>query len=299
MDAKEITFSDQTVRNEYERWMVIIGEDPYEGTHTLGIHTVLRAHFLIVDFFSDGSGSEPVGGVGPKSVELLHSAVYRQFVGYDGRDKWPKPLEKCATLLYGVAKDHAFHDANKRTAMLCALYFLSSKCSRTPSISDREIEDFLVEVSNDQLDKYARYNALAKAGPDAEVQFIADWLRRNTREIDKRVFSVTYHQLNGILHRFKFGLENPKGNHIDVVKYSESRGLLGLGRPVTITKRISSMGFPGWKSQVSKVDLRKVRESTRLTPERGVDSQSFFNGVDPLYFLINRYADPLRRLAYR
>ncbi len=109
------------LRTEYERWTRLIGDDdPYLGPWCVGIHDVLRAHFLIIEHFWENEG-EGVGGVGPKDLNLLHSALSRQSVGYGGRQKWDERLQVCATLFYGLVLDHAFHDANKRTAFLVAL----------------------------------------------------------------------------------------------------------------------------------------------------------------------------------
>ena len=49
------------IKIEYERWHKEIGEhDPYLTTHTIGIHDVLRAHFLLVDHFYNAN--EGLGG---------------------------------------------------------------------------------------------------------------------------------------------------------------------------------------------------------------------------------------------
>src|SRR5690349_4043586 len=117
-------FLHESVHGEYVRWTKLVGNnDPYESQRTIGLQDVIRAHFLIIDFFLEKDYG--VGGVGPRSLDLLHSAIYRQFISYGGREKWPGDLDKCATLLFGLVKDHPFHDANKRTALLVALYQLS------------------------------------------------------------------------------------------------------------------------------------------------------------------------------
>ena len=99
----EVIFTSNAVRDEYVRWHKHFGEnDPYDKSDTVGILDVLRAHFLIADyFFEQGNG---MGGIGLKSPELLHSAVYRQFVSFSGRDKWPDPYKKAATLVFGIIK---------------------------------------------------------------------------------------------------------------------------------------------------------------------------------------------------
>jgi hypothetical protein len=35
-----------------------------------------------------------IGGVGPRDLNLLHSAIYRQFISYGGKEKWLGPYEK-------------------------------------------------------------------------------------------------------------------------------------------------------------------------------------------------------------
>lgn len=291
-------FLHSDIEREYLRWVSLVGsDDPYATRNTVGLHEVLRAHFLIVDFFVEQDYG--VGGVGPKSVDLLHSSIYRQFVSFGGKDKWPGVYEKCATLLFGLVKDHPFHDANKRTAFLVSLYQLD-RLNRTPRVSQRDFEDFIVEVADNRLAKYARYRDLAREEEDAEILFIADFLKRNTREIDKRAYTVTYHELNQILKRYGFEMVNQHKNFIDIVRVEHKPKYLGIVGP-TVRKEyhLAQIGFPGWKKQIGKGALKTVREATGLTAQRGYDSQTFFQGADPLHTLIDMYSDPLRRLADR
>lgn len=287
------------IQEEYLRWVHILGpEDPYHGDLTLGIHDVLRAHFLIVDtFYIEGKG---LGGIGPKSMDLLHSALHRQFTGYDGQVKWKTEFEVCATLMFGLIKDHPFHDANKRTAFLSSLYFLHRQ-GRCPSGSQREFEDFAVDIAEGTLSRHKRFKELQGKGvDDLEVRFIADFLKRNTREIDKRAYSVTYHQMNAILGRFGFALHNPHGNFIDVVQLKERRPILGLfGKKRTVYYKLADIGFPNWKAQMGKGAIKTIRTATQLDERHGVDSQAFFYGVDTIPSLINEYYGPLMRLANR
>lgn len=289
----------EPVQKEYERWLNEVGdEDPYVSDDTIGIQEVLRAHFLIADYFyAEGEG---IGGIGPKNMELLHSALYRQFVGFDGKYKWTSPFDKCATLMYGLIKDHAFYDANKRTAFLVSLYLMQKK-NRCPYVPQKEFEDFTVEIADNRLGKYRRYADMKKKGiEDAEVLFISDFLKRKTRNVDRRYYSVTYRELNKLLNRFEFGLSNPKKNFIDVVRYEKRRKYLGIaGRHETNEVKLAQIGFPGWKSQVGKGAINTVRNVTELIAENGVDSETFFHGSDTMESLIDRYHAPLRRLADR
>jgi death-on-curing family protein len=161
------------VESEYQR--VLMGMHNFSDhvvPHSLSIREVLRAHFLIVNhFYLEGEG---LGGFGPRDFGLLHSAVNRQYVSFGNKSKWTDGFDICATLFYGLIKNHAFHDANKRTAFLSALFQLD-KFGWCPSINEKAFEDFTVEVADNALDKYARYNELKKirrSRPRGEVYFL-------------------------------------------------------------------------------------------------------------------------------
>lgn len=293
----EILIENETVKKEFERCCARFGEyDPYTAKGNIGIVDVLRAHFLIADyFFGQGNG---MGGIGPRDENLLHSAVYRQFTGFDGKDKWETSYERCATLVFGLVKDHPFHDANKRTALLVLLYFLN-KTNRTPTVSQKELENFIVDIAENRLRQYRRLQALELKSDDPEVHFIADYLRRNSRLQDKRYYLITYRELDTRLRDFGYCLNAPSNNYIDVCRIETTRGLLGLGKRRTVFIKVAQIGFPGWKRQISRNAISTVRRETGLTPEKGVDSQTFYKGTDPLHSLIAEYSAPLERLAFR
>lgn len=284
------------IKKEYERWVAQIDDvDPYAGANSIGIHDVLRAHFLVADYFY--KENEGIGGIGPKNLDLLHSALYRQFIGFGGVTKWTYKFDVCATLFYGLIKNHPFHDANKRTAFLVCLYHLQ-KIGRCANAPQKEFENLTVDIAENQLLKYPRYKRLNKRRKkNPEILFISDFLKRKTRNIDKRFYSITYNQLQTILKGYGFSLSNPHGNCIDIVMFVKKRSFLGLGEKKTYEQKIGQIGFPGWKSQVGKGAINTVRKVTRLLPEKGFDSQSFFKGADPMQALVDEYRGPLERLA--
>ena len=70
-----IAFHNQIVASEYARWGKSIGAyDPYLTKWTIGLHEVLQAHFLLVDFFHDVG--EGIGG----AVELMRCSVYNAWL---------------------------------------------------------------------------------------------------------------------------------------------------------------------------------------------------------------------------
>src|SRR6476469_4951029 len=175
----------QDIHSEYSRWMAQLGPDQPSSQFAVACSQVLKAHFLVVDFFADSD--KGIGGVGPRSVHLLQSAVGRQHVGFGATRKWKDLFEVTATLFYGIIKDHPFHDANKRTALLTALYQLDEG-KRTPSVAQTELDALAVRVAGNRLDLYRAYEGFA-GREDCDVRFIARQLRRMTREVDNRHYS--------------------------------------------------------------------------------------------------------------
>lgn len=284
------------IRSEHDRWIMELckdGDDPYLGDTTIGLREVLNAHFLLAEFFS--STGEGLGGLGPKEPNLLHSALSRQFTAFGNRQRWNSPIEICATLMFGLIKNHPFHDANKRTAFLVSILHLQ-KIKRTPIIDHLIYEDFTVDIADDKLNKYKAFQRFSHLPcPDREIQTIAHFIKRSSRQIDLRIKTITYHQFDTLLRSYGLRLEHPLKNHIDVVRFLDQRDLTPLSDP----QRIEHIGFHGWTREVSIKDIHKVRSAAKLDIEHGYDSQAFFNGVDTPWTLIKKYKEPLRRLAFR
>lgn len=285
------------IEAEYNRVLRRLPDDgESSGILALGVRDVLRAHFLIANhFYLEERG---LGGIGPRDTDLLYSAVHRQHVAFGKIAKWTDKFDVCATLFYGLIKNHPFYDANKRTAFLSVLYQMY-RMGWCPSVPEKQFEDFTVEIADDKLRRYARYKEMVAAGdPDAAVHFISYYLRKNTRKIDKNVHSITYRELQAILNKYNFFLLNPQGNYINIVRFERRKSLFGL-REREIQTHVGQIGFPRWSAQVGKGALKTVREVTGLDQKHGVDSAAFFRGLDPMQTLIASYHEPLMRLAER
>lgn len=285
-------FDNPQIAQEYARWIREAGPDHYEGADRVGLHEVLRAHFTILDYFALGRG-DGVGGAGPRDLNLLHSAVSRQQVSFGEMVKYRDRFEIVGTLFYGLIQNHPFHDANKRTALLVALRHLL-KIGRVPHVRQHELELLALRTASHSLPEYVSYEKYAKA-EDPDVAFLAGYLRRITRDVDTHNYAITFQQLDTTLGRFGFQLDNPHGNHIDIVRFVEERRL--FGRKKIVRKFVCQVGFPGMKAQVGTAALRTIRRQTALTPEYGIDAQVFFKDADPLPGLVAQYDAPLRRLA--
>jgi death-on-curing protein len=227
---------------------------------------------------------------------LLESAVARQqYAGYHGRRQPRDIFSVAATLFFGLIKNHPFHDANKRTALLTVLFQLY-KHNRVATESQTEFERLTIAVAENSLDTYPGFRDIRKED-GAELRFIASHLRRLSRKLDPTQLQVSFRQLSQILSRHGFSLANPRDNRIDVVRQVERRsGIFGLRRTLVI-ERVTSIGFRDWGTHVSPRDLRTTRQATGLTYERGFDAHALTKGLDPMETLLAAYVDPLRRLA--
>ncbi|MGP7818051.1 type II toxin-antitoxin system death-on-curing family toxin [Niallia sp. 01092] len=89
----------------------------------------------------------PKEQIGVKDPGLLDSAINRPKQSVFGRDAYPSIYEKAAALFESIAKNHAFHNANKRTSLAALIVFLKINHYRWTMGIDEE-QDFTVDVVN-------------------------------------------------------------------------------------------------------------------------------------------------------
>lgn len=267
------------------------------------IEDALKAHVLLIDSFREGK-VEGVGGIGPRNMGLLASAIDRQYVGLGNVRKWGDIYHWTATAFFGMVKNHPFHDGNKRTGLLLALWQLY-RARRTPNVPEYNFERLAVATAagnHDEVDE-RRFASFTKkhSRPDADIYYIADRFRKWTRDEDKEYYVVSFAELDRLLRKFGFRLGEPYNNYIDVIR-SETKhrfeiGRLKIGRKIQVETKVLNIGFPSWKKEVGASTIAKVRRATELVPENGVDSKVFFKDFNPMQSLIDVYYEPLRRLA--
>lgn len=265
----------------------------YRTEFSVSLSEVLDAHFIIADIFYElGDG---IGGVGPKNINLLSSACFRQYCGYGNYSKWDNKFECCATLFFGLIKDHPFHDANKRTALLVLLFHID-KLGFVPTLTQKQLENFAVKVADNDLRSYPEYKKFKKKNPkDTEVKFIAYFLKRSTRKRDKAHYTITFKQLKKILNRFNYDIEPAGKGHANIIKLPSFSRWWGQRQGT----KVAQIGFPRWTAQVNREALKTVRKKCKLSHDYGVDSKTFFKGEEVLHCLAAKYRKPLQRLADR
>lgn len=287
-------FKHKQINKHYERSVQSIPEadKEYPGCVISPID-VLDAHYHIVDHFlgKEVEAEKKVGGIGPKDINMLCSAVARQCWVQDSDNIF----DSCATLLYGLIKDHPFHDCNKRTAILTAFYFLKAK-GRIPSAAHSKFEKLTLNIADKKLKNYKRFSKMLKKD-DGELKVISAFLKRETRVIEYDKPRITFRELRRILTANGFELDNPNKGYIDVYENQTKKSLMGIGRPKTEKVRICRMGYQGESKEVDTGGLKRIREKTGLTLAEGYDSAAFFRGAESLPSLIDEYSEMLNRLA--
>ena len=280
--------------NNYEHWqneLCSYNENSVE--FSLSLDDVLRAHYLLCDFFL--REGEAIASPGPRDKTLLLSALDRQSVGFNMKLKWQDLYHVAATLFFGIVKNHPFHDGNKRTALLAALHQLQRN-GRIASASKREFENLSVRTAAGRLSDYPAFRDLRSKG-DAEIRTIAHFFRKNTRKVERNYVRVTYNQLTQILRGYNFEIRGPDANCIDIIKKIPTTKWYG---GVTIKEQlIIQIGCPRMTAQINPKALKSVLKACGLTADDGYDSQVVFGDADPLDSLIGEFQDPLRRLKDR
>ncbi len=276
------------LKDDYE---FIVREFSPEDNHSEGRISeldVLKAHYVLSDFFLKHGEAVRYGVL---NYPMLSSAVGRQDVEFDGHKKWTDQFHKMATLVYGLTKDHAFQDGNKRTALLALLLQLN-QFKRELAVDKSFLENLIVNIASGNLEFYKEYKQY-RDSDDPEIEVIAHKLRNWTRARDTRLYTITYSDLNTSLHRFGVTLEEPKGNSIGVYIERDTKTFFVSKKKKV---RVCLIGFPGWKKQICDKDLKDLLRTTGLTPDNWVDSAVLFKGETPIYELIREYRGPLERL---
>lgn len=259
-----------------------------EGVENLSVNDVLKAHYYICDHFETENGTTSLFGV--KNLNLLLSAIDRQYTSYSGVIKWKNKFEIFASVFFGLVKNHSFHDGNKRTSILSLIFQLTAN-RKYLTCSQKDLEKLTLNVAESNYENY-KFREKYKNEPDEIILVIADFLRRNTRSMEKDYHAMTYAEFNAKLKPYGFYLDNINGGFISVCK-KEKHGIFGRKER---TVNLLQIGFPGWKRQMGMKAIKETLKVCDLTAERGVDSKTFYAGNEPIYKLIEEYSPLLDRL---
>ena len=92
---------------------------------------------------------ETDGCDGIRDIGLLESALESPFQTYAGEELYPSIQAKAARLCYGLVKNHAMVDGNKRIGAHTMLVFLAINGYEL-SYTQNELSDLILDVASDK-----------------------------------------------------------------------------------------------------------------------------------------------------
>ena len=273
---------------EYEYYSGQISDIPEIKPPLINISDTLKAYFILADYFTDESSDNVESMlIGVRDVGLLSSAISRQIVTFGNKAKYTDHIDICATLFYGLVKNHSFSDGNKRTALLILLYQLSM-FGYVPDAQQKEFEKLVVAVAANTLDsQYEHIFNKVKKSDDPLVATISKVLRRNVKKKDH-----TYH-IRPTMKEFCDALEK-QGVKCEV-NGTKLHFETSVKKGIFKKKECYSVSFSGWTRTVGAGVARSVLENMHLYNQYA-SYADFMDGKEPMYQIVNEYSGPLRRL---
>ena len=263
---------------------------------------VIELHEILSEHSELDQIQEKIYPKGVKDEIMLQSAVARQKVGFSKWLKYETIFKSSATLVFGLVKNHAFHNGNKRVSFLSLLYHLFHN-------------DFVLKGDLDPNKLYKLLIAIAENKNPYEIHSIfGETLKKkdfgNVDEEDLLIYTIAKFiksfsiQKNSQIKRFislkdlkeilkLAGLEiEVKGNSIEIYKLSSSIFSFSAKKKNRKTYTISTN-----KNEVSYKIINSIRRDYGLTKVQGVDYTSFLNAKDFLDEEIKNYKTLIYRLA--
>jgi death on curing protein len=109
------------------------------------------------------------GSHGVRDTGLLVSLTERPKSSFGGKEVYSDLFQKAAVCLESLIRYHVFIDGNKRTAFVGASRFLFLNGFEF-TVSNKEAEDYVLKVAIERYD----------------IEQIAEWLKANSRRVDKQ-----------------------------------------------------------------------------------------------------------------
>lgn len=277
----------QDLLEEYQFWEKKLTEfDKQNFPGFISTNEVLKGYYILIDYFRN-QGEKLSYGI--KDFSLIGSAVGRQFTSWNGKPKWPDKYHIAASLFFGLNKNHAFNDGNKRTSLLILLYFWVKNNFMFVDNSGKEFESLALRTASNELSKYSFYEKY-KNDSDMEIHIISHVIKKLIRKADKSYSSLTYQEFFQKLHRYGF-LYEISSTYANVYKIETH---LFSKKPQKIL--LKQIGCPGLKRQINIKAAKSVLKACNITYENGYDFKSFLEGNESIYKIISDFEAPLRRL---
>ncbi|MFE3626968.1 type II toxin-antitoxin system death-on-curing family toxin [Streptomyces goshikiensis] len=225
-------------------------------------------------------GSKDFGGQRPIDPNKLASAVERQNTGMSDtngifRQKYERPHEKVATLFYGIAKNHAFENGNKRTALVCSLVSLERNGFDLCNTSEEE----LYEMATTVVAGTFPINKSDERDADSEVKALGSWFRSRILRQSFGDHVTSFRDLRKVLTAHGCEFDSPDKNFIKI-----RRGGLAV-----------RTGYPKENFDVPVSEIKKIRKQLDLNDL--ASSREFYDFDNAVDNFVDEYRYVLQRLA--
>lgn len=249
---------------------------------------VLMIHELLEEDFVHSE--DPIWPPGVKDSNLLSSAVARQHTGLGNVRKYPTIEMASAALFHSLALNHAFHNGNKRTALVALLAQLDEN-GLVLTATEQELFRFTLRTA-----QHGHVPRWADALADRELMAIARWIRANTRPVQKGERPMKWVRLKQRLASFGCTWEPATGvgNRLNVYREVPVRRRLPLApRKKRLWVQVACAGDG---TEADKNTVHMLRRRLELDDKHDVDSATFYAGATIDAFIID-YRRILGRLA--
>lgn len=242
----------------------------------LNTNEVIDIHWLLVNDFE--KSRDPIIPPGVKSRDLLASAMFRVHTSLGGEYKYSTIPTAAAAYLHALISNHAFHNGNKRTALVATLVFLDMNNYLLDVENEEELFEFIINIAAHNIVKVDKSNELA----DEEMNNIARWIHKNLRPISKHENILKLRELKSILREFGCKIVNTKG-----------------GSSINLSRESFQfqINYRNEGTDVSRSVVRRIRKALHLMDEDGYDSIIFYNKGKRVPEFIRKYRRTLNRLA--
>lgn len=251
--------------------------------------SVIELHELLSNNIHLLEEMDPVEPRGIKNFGMLESAVSRQTVGSANYYKYPDLFSNAATLVFGIIKNHAFHNGNKRAGLLVLVKHLYiNGYVLSPTLNSEELYEILIAIADSSIpaffQKYVRKYSFIRSKDekketewevDTQIRYFSFWIKKNSKAKESTIKGdVRLAELKKVLDNKNIKM-NQNGSTLDVYIEKENKF---LGFTVgTKTQQRKSYSIGNNRTTIGRPTLAILRRDFNLTKMHGIDDTFFYD----------------------
>jgi len=240
---------------------------------TLPVNQIIGIHERLVEVFSESG--DPIAPPGIRERGLIESASNRPKTGLGKIMKYTTVVMKGAALFHSLVANHAFHNGNKRTALVSLVTYLDENHRRLIA-SDEEIFDFVVAAAQGYVPGTERPSHV-----DILVTQIGTWIEQHSQHVTDTAREMKINEF--LMHVVRIGAR--------VETRRESFIIFGsLNKSIRVSRSTRKLGG---------TTIRRYLRVLGLTESKtGITFQQFQAGLVPEQAWTTGLMAVLRRLAH-